>query len=290
MLAESRRPKEFGEVVGLTGPIGRLTGHRAKHGRFPEVILLHGPYGCGKTTLALIIASLIAHKSSILEINAADENGVADMRKLADRMAHPPLIGDVTACILDECHRLSKDAQSILLTPMERVHKHAQWILCTTNPEKLEKTLLSRCFRVEVSPLDSADAIFELIEPVGGTRDQAEAFWNLGVTSPRDVLSHLEADSAPLEGGVELFKAVQEFWARGASENVRKFLRSAEPDQVIAWQHTAIAYGRTMILNRATPSVLRKLELLVGAGGSSDVTLRSTAIICAVLRSEVKES
>ena len=111
------RPGEFDDVIGLENEVAAL---RAKldTGDIPRAMLFHGPFGCGKTTLALIAAKYIqgwdfAGNPVVQEINAANITGIDAMRELAYKAASFPMVGKYGVIILDEAHKLSKAAQEL---------------------------------------------------------------------------------------------------------------------------------------------------------------------------------
>jgi DNA polymerase III subunit gamma/tau len=120
----------------------------------PKSILLHGPTGCGKTTLARIIATeLGAQGSDIREIDSADFRGIDTVREIRKQSAYKPLEGPYRIWILDECHKMTSDAQTALLKALEDTPSHVFYILCTTEPQKLLPTIRGRCAQYQVRTL-----------------------------------------------------------------------------------------------------------------------------------------
>ncbi len=148
------RPDSLDEVVGNEDVVGVLKSLLDGKTPMPHSILLHGPTGCGKTTLGRIIATELGAKGSDLkEIDSADFRGIEMVRDIRKQSAYKPLESSCRVWILDECHQMSKDAMSALLKALEDTPKHVYYILCTTDPQKLLPTIRGRCSQLQVNPL-----------------------------------------------------------------------------------------------------------------------------------------
>lgn len=142
------RPQNFGEVLGQVDGVKVLRTNLDK--RSAAAFALSGPSGVGKTTLArLACAHVGIDARNILEVDAASNTGVADMRMVCDRMQYRA-IGESTgrAAIIDEAHRLSANAWDSMLKATEEPRPGCLWFLCTTNLTKIPKTVLTRCTKV----------------------------------------------------------------------------------------------------------------------------------------------
>ncbi len=148
------RPKTLDEIVGNEDLVEVLKSQLSGKKPLPRSILLHGPTGCGKTTIARIVANELGVKGSDLkEIDSADFRGVDTIRDIRKQSAYKPLEGPYRVWILDECHKLTGDAMSALLKALEDTPKHIYYILCTTDPQKLLPTIRGRCSQLQVKPL-----------------------------------------------------------------------------------------------------------------------------------------
>ena len=141
------RPKEWDEVAGQIH-ITRTLMNALKNDNVAHALLFAGKHGTGKTTVARILArELGAVGSDSVEIDAASNRGIDDARRLKESTFFVPVNGPVKVFILDEAHMLTKEANNALLKTLEEPPPGVYFILCTTNPQKLIPTILSRCQR-----------------------------------------------------------------------------------------------------------------------------------------------
>ena len=155
-LALKYRPKTLDEVIGNRQVVEVLRKQLNGESSQPlsHSILLHGSTGCGKTTLARIIARELGVKhEDLVEIDSADFRGIDTIREIRKQCQYKPLSSPYRVWILDEVHQLTKDAQSALLKTLEDTPKHVYFILCTTDPQKLLPTIRGRCSQFQVQPL-----------------------------------------------------------------------------------------------------------------------------------------
>ena len=150
-LYRKYRPQNLSEVVGNETAIKSL---KSELENGSHVFLLTGPAGCGKTTIARIMAKEVgAGDLSITEINSAKNRGIDTARDVEEKMRYNPGDGDALVWIFDECHKWTNDMQNAMLKPTEDTPEHCYFFLCTTDPQKLIEPLKSRCSIVNVSPL-----------------------------------------------------------------------------------------------------------------------------------------
>ena len=156
------RPKKLEDIIGNTHIVKCLEQMLQRKNR-PRVYLLHGHYGCGKTSIAKIIASSVGCKrDSIIEINAGNEKGIETAREIIRMIKHSPLIGTRRFIILEEAHALTSGFQQAMLTTLEDAPKNVYFALCTTDPQKIIKTIRSRCLDLEVKTLSEKEMKFLL--------------------------------------------------------------------------------------------------------------------------------
>lgn len=154
------RPQSFDEYIGNKKLIDTLKSVINR----TQTYLFYGSRGCGKTSLARLIAKeLKINQADIYEMDGASNTSVDDARKLKSTIYFKPLSSNKKIYIIDECHRLSGNAMDALLKALEEPPKHCIFVLCTTEFTKVPKTIKSRSKMFEVLPLNKNDA-FELID------------------------------------------------------------------------------------------------------------------------------
>ena len=170
-LYRTWRPEKFEDVVGQDAIVKTLV-QQVESGRIAHAYLFCGCHGTGKTTTAKILArasncvhplpgadpcgvceacqSILEERSmDVVEIDAASNNGVDEIRDLREKIQYPPSTGRYKVYIVDEVHMLSTGAFNALLKTLEEPPAHAVFILATTEPQKLPATILSRCQRFD---------------------------------------------------------------------------------------------------------------------------------------------
>lgn len=156
------RPTEFSDVVGQGGVADMLAGWVAAR-KVPHTIMFHGPSGCGKTTLARILAAKCGCGNMDLdELNCADVRGIDNVRTMRANMHAAPISGRCRVVILDECHKMTNDAQNAMLIMLEDTPKHVYFFLCTTDPGKVIKAIHTRSTMVGLKNIPDED-IAELL-------------------------------------------------------------------------------------------------------------------------------
>jgi DNA polymerase-3 subunit gamma/tau len=159
------RPKDFDEFAGNKITVRKLQA-QLKAKELPHSLMFIGPSGCGKTTLARILKDhLKCSELDFIEINAGNNRGIETGRQIISNIRLMPIEGEVRIYLLDEIHQATKDFQNALLKPLEDTPDHVYFILCTTDPQKLLKTIRNRCSTYEVNLLDF-DPLMDLMERI----------------------------------------------------------------------------------------------------------------------------
>ena len=193
------RPKSFDEVIGNEAAVKNLAA-AIKSDSHPHAFLFTGPSGVGKTTMARIIAKEV--NASIMEIDASTNNGVEDSRRLSEFAHLRPVTEEPNVLyIIDECHALSRDAWKPLLKLLEEPPSFAYFALCTTDPQKIPDTIITRCYPMalkSIKPPDIEDLIGVVAQLEGWevTNDTFQAIVQAAEGSARRALSILQAGHA----------------------------------------------------------------------------------------------
>ena len=147
-LYRKYRPESFEQVFGQENVIRTLNSFIQKD-KIPHAYLFTGSRGVGKTSVARIFAnSLNIKNEDIIEIDAASNRGIDDIRDLRDSVYTMPTLSKYKLYIIDEAHMLTKDASNALLKTLEEPPQHCLFILATTEREKILDTVVSRCQQI----------------------------------------------------------------------------------------------------------------------------------------------
>lgn len=174
------RPRKFEDVVGQEHITTTLK-NQIIYNRIAHAYLFSGTRGTGKTSTAKIFARAVncpEHESGnpcgncetcekiespgvmdIIEIDAASNRGVDEIRELREKVKYPPTLGAYKVYIIDEVHMLTQEAFNALLKTLEEPPKHVIFILATTEPHKLPATILSRCQRFDFKRITLKDMV-----------------------------------------------------------------------------------------------------------------------------------
>jgi len=154
-LYKRYRPKTFETIIGQNSSV-KVLKTKLKNKSVPHAILFSGPSGCGKTTLARILRKkLKCGKHDFTEYNCADFRGIEMVRSIRSHINQAPFSGKCRIWLIDECHKMTSDAQDAFLKILEDTPKHVYFMLATTDPQKLKPTIKTRCTEIVVRSLNS---------------------------------------------------------------------------------------------------------------------------------------
>lgn len=227
-LYRKYRPRDFDEIVGQDAIVTTLK-NQIKSGKIGHAYLFCGMRGTGKTSTARVFAKALNCEKGltvdpcnecascrainsgsmvdVIEMDAASNRGIDDIRDLREKVNFPPSEGRYKVYIIDEVHMLTTEAFNALLKTLEEPPRHVVFILATTEPNKLPPTILSRCMRFDFRRVSARELVKRMKEIAGdaGIEAEDEALAQLARSSQgsvRDALSLL--DKALTFGGRKL--------------------------------------------------------------------------------------
>lgn len=222
-LYRAERPEVFEDIIGQK-QIVKILQNQIKTGTVSQAYLFTGTHGTGKTTTARILAKAVncmdgepgsgkdglpcGHCANceairegkfvdVIELDAASNNGVDDLRAIIDLVKYPPTVGRYKVYIIDEVHMLSQAAENAFLKTLEEPPEYAIFILATTDPEKVRPTIRSRCMQLNFKRVSEEELIAGMQhicekKGVNATRDALGTIAARADGSVRDALSILE--------------------------------------------------------------------------------------------------
>ncbi len=251
VVARRYRPQRFDELVGQEHVARGLSG-AIESGRIGHAYLFTGARGVGKTSAARIYAKALecvngpaaepcntcesclaisaGQDVDVVEIDAASNRGIDEIRQLRQNVAVRPARGRYKVYIIDEVHMLTREAFNALLKTLEEPPPHVKFVLCTTEPEKLPITILSRCQRFDFVTVDApaiARRLAQIVEAEGGKAapEALALIARRAAGSMRDSQSLLEQLLGSATGAIDV-DAVHAVIGTGREEKVGRLVRA----------------------------------------------------------------
>ena len=274
------RPQTFEQVLGQTATVKTLR-RQIEAGRIAHAYLFCGCRGTGKTTMAKLMSraincfepvdgepcgkcascTAIASETTmdVIEMDAASNSRVEEMRELLEQVMYPPQLGKYKVYIIDEVHMLSNSAFNALLKTLEEPPAHVVFILATTEPQKLPATILSRVQRYDFGRIPS-----ELM-----VERMREALSDLGITAEDEAL-RMVARAA--EGAMRDAFSILDMCVAGAESGT---ITAAQTRDMLGTSDREFLFAFFDILaNRDECGVMRKVDELMRSGREPQVFLR----------------
>ena len=242
-LYRAERPEVFEEIIGQRH-IVKILQNQIRTGTVSQAYLFAGTHGTGKTSTARILAKAVnctggtddppcgscpnceairdGRFVDVIELDAASNNGVDDLRAIIEMVKYPPTIGKYKVYIIDEVHMLSTAAENAFLKTLEEPPEHAIFILATTDPQKVRQTIRSRCMQLNFRRVTEEELIsgMERIcskRGISASKDALATIASRADGSVRDALSILEQCIAA--GDSELSRALVLEYTGAAGED-----------------------------------------------------------------------
>ena len=277
------RPGTLKEVEGNRSTVEALQAILSREKDLPHAFLLHGNSGCGKTTIGRIIANeLGCAPADFREIDIADFRGIDTIRDIRQQARLKPLAGPVRVWLLDECHRQTVDAMNALLKILEDTPPHVFFILCTTDPDKLLKTIRSRCMAFSVGPLSERQTtrlLQRIVKAEGVEGFPEEAYKQLHAASqghprravveldriidldPKSILKAIEQTSKDEALGIDLCRALlkREPWGKVAA-----VLRGLQDQEEESLRRMVLGYMNAVLLKEDNQQAAQVIECFKG--------------------------
>lgn len=198
-LYRKYRPTGLKQVIGQDDVVRQLVDWGRRQA-MPHFLLFGGPSGVGKTTVARILrVKLGCGDADYTEVNAADARGIDMVRGIRSNLMLSPISGKCRFWTIDECHQLTSEAQNSFLKMLEDTPKHVYFVLSTTNPQKLLKTIVTRATELKFRLLSSKDlelviaSVLEAEQAEPLTRDVLDRLVDVAEGSARKALVLLHA-------------------------------------------------------------------------------------------------
>lgn len=297
-LYRTYRPTTFDEVASQKHIVKTLENALATS-KIAHAYLFCGPHGTGKTTMAKLMAKAlnceegIGHQCNhcsncltinegshpdVIEIDAASNNGVEDVRDMIERVKYSPIKGRYKIYIIDEVHMMSVSAFNALLKTLEEPPSHVVFILATTEPNKVLPTILSRCQRYDFTKVDEHsihERMIEILhkENITYEEEAIDLIISLSDGAMRDALSLLDQSIAYNGNNLHLKDLEDLFGLVGNHEKKKLLTAIANKDYKTSLELINNFTSHGVDIKRLTNDLLNILKDIIIYQKTSDVSL-----------------
>ena len=297
-LYRTYRPNSFDEVAGQKHVVKTLQ-NAVEQNKIAHAYLFCGPRGTGKTSIAKIFAKAINCESTdhkpclkcdnciavqegthpdIIEIDAASNNGVEEVRTLIEKVKYAPLKGKYKVYIIDEVHMMSTGAFNALLKTIEEPPAHVIFILATTEPHKVLPTIISRCQRFDFTKVSREEIINRIhtvlqAENIHCDEDVIHLIAQLSDGGLRDALSILDQCIAYAKDDVKLHHINEIYGITTVQEKISLFNHIFEKNPVELLNQIDILVEKGIDIKRLTEDMIELLKESIVFEYTNDASL-----------------
>ncbi len=265
-LYQKYRPRSLERIVGNEQVVHTLDSMLNKKVR-PHAFLLYGPTGCGKTTIARIIAKRLGSTAAdTTEMDIGDFRGIDTVREMRKLSMYMPKESESKVWIMDEVHKLTNDAQNCTLKILEDPPKRVFFVLCTTEPQKLIPTIKGRCSAFQVKPLDE-DEMLQLLSRVvkregeilekevydliiqntnGHPRNALQVLEQVLNVSPEYRMDIAKKTEEEINESIELCRALMKY---DSWKPIREILKGLKDQEAESIRRVVMGYCQTILLS-----------------------------------------
>jgi len=302
-LYKKYRPVRLKQVVGQDDVVRQLVDW-GRRGTVPHFLLFAGPSGVGKTTVARILRTKLGcGNTDYTEVNAANARGIDMVRGIQSNLMMAPISGKCRFWTIDECHRLTGEAQDSFLKMLEDTPDHVYFVLSTTNPQKLLKTIITRATELKfrllsdkdleqvissvleaecLKPL-SRDVMDRLVDAAEGSARKALVLLHaiIGLEDEKDQLDAIAKGDHKAQA-IELARLLMK---PGVSwPEVAKLLKNVDEEHE-SLRRMVLGYCRTMLLSggkgvRRAAAVVDRFQDAMYESGAAGLALACYDIVC----------
>lgn len=306
-LYKKYRPDDLRDLIGQDSVVKTLSSF-IENDSLPHAMLFSGDSGVGKTTTARILKGILGcSEFDFHEINAAEARGIDTIREMKEKVAFAPLGGCSQIYLIDEAHKITPDAQTAMLKMLEDTPKTVYYILCTTEPQKLIKTIRTRCTELKFSPISTESLVFflsgilktenkelshtvvkQIAECAGGSARKALVLLEQVLANPAGVDQIL----LTADEGTTGFQIAQALFSKSSWPQCASLLKDLEDDPESV-RLLILKYASTIILNSSGRKAAYAAEVIAAfensfyEGKKASLLLRCFSCLSSGLRKDL---